>query len=613
MRRGLDQPHHDGSELHVSDPHPALGDTVTVFVRVPDAARTSSVLLYAVRDGEPEYREATIDRTGGGEAWWRADIEVHNPVTRYRFLLDAGTPRHRWLTGQGVVTHDPTDWGDFRLSAHDPPPAWAADAIFYQVFPDRFAASDRDVYLPDWALPAAWDDPVIGDGADAMHQVYGGDLIGLRTRLDHLERLGVTAIYLTPFFPAESNHRYNASTFDRVDPILGGDHAMIDLVAAAHARGMRVIGDLTPNHCGDTHPWFRTAQKDPASVEAGFFTFYDHPDSYLSWLGEPTLPKFDHRDAELRWRLYEGPSSVVARWLRPPFELDGWRMDVAHMTGRAARSDRNLEAAQAMRRTLQTVHPDALLIAEHPFDASDLLQGDAFHGTMNYAGFARPVWAWMAQNRGVENLGTPGPIPPLTGTAVATTMTDVRASAPWSATLHAFNQLGSHDTARFRTVAGGVDARSTHLAAVGLLVTSPGMPVVFAGDEVGLVGDDPVTTRQPMPWDSSRWDRPTFEGYRRLLRLRRDHRALRRGGFRWVHVADDVLCFLRETADERLLVAVSRAAAPAIELPAGVLGSTAADLLGGPDVTASDGVLTLPDVEGPTVRAWQLGTAVRGD
>lgn len=606
MRFGLDHPHHDGSELYVSDPHPALGDTVTVFVRVPHAAGTSNVLLYAVRDGEPEYHETTVDRGGGGETWWRADIEVHNPVTRYRFLLDAGTPRHRWLTGEGVVDHDPTDWGDFRLSAHDPPPAWAADAVVYQVFPDRFASSERNVALPDWALPAAWDDPVIGDGADAMHQVYGGDLIGLRERLDHLEHLGVTAIYLTPFFPAESNHRYNASTFAHVDPVLGGDDALADLTAAAHARGMRVIGDLTPNHCGDTHPWFRAAQKDPASIEAGFFTFYDHPHSYLSWLGEPTLPKFDHRDAELRWRLYEGPQSVVAHWLRPPFHLDGWRMDVAHMTGRAARSDRNLEAAQAMRRTLQTVNPDALLIAEHPFDASDLLQGDAFHGTMNYAGFARPVWAWMARNRDVEYLGTPGAIPPVPGATVAATMTTVRASAPWTATMHAFNQLGSHDTARFRTIAGGIEAREAHLAAVGLLVTSPGMPVVFAGDEVGLVGADPVTTRQPMPWDRSRWDHGTYDGYRRLIRLRHDHVALRRGGFRWAHVGDDVLSFLRETRDERLLVTVSRAAHEPVDLPAAQLGGSAEQLLDGPDLASSDGVVRLPGANGPAVHVWRL-------
>lgn len=607
MTLGLDQPHHDGSDLYVSDPHPSLGTTVTVFVRVPRVSGVSTVHLYAVRDGEPEYREAKVDRSDDGETWWRADVDVQNPIARYRFVLDAGTPRHRWLTGEGVVHHDPTDGGDFRLSAHDPPPRWAADAVCYQVFLDRFAPSDRPKDPPPWALPAAWDDPVIEDRPDAMQQLYGGDLIGLRERLDHLQNLGVTAIYLTPFFPAESNHRYNATSFAHVDPVLGGDQALVALVEAAHERDMRVIGDLTPNHCGDTHPWFRAAQQDPTSVEASFFTFHRHPHEYLSWLGEPTLPKFDHRDDELRWRLYEGPQSVVAHWLRPPFHLDGWRMDVAQMTGISGRVDLNLQVARAMRRTLQMVNAEALLIAEHPYDASRILQGDAFHGTMNYAGFARPVWAWMARDRDVEYLGMPGLIPRLPGGSVAATMTAVRASEPWSATTHAFNQLGSHDTARFRTVAGGVDARDVHLAAAGLLFTSPGIPVVFAGDEIGLTGADSLTARQPMPWDRARWDAGTYDGYRRLIALRHAHPTLRTGGFRWAHVGDDVLCFLRETPDERLLVSVSRDAHAAVRLSTDALGAVAAThLLRGDDLTASDGRLTLPDDAGPAIHVWRL-------
>lgn len=607
---GLGHAHHDGSELYVSDPHPDLGDSVTVFVRAP-AAAVSSVHLYWVRDGEPEYAAAKVDRSDARETWWRADLPAANAVTRYRFLLDGGTARHRWLNGHGEVRSDPTNEGDFRLSAHDAPPAWGPDAVFYQVFPDRFATSGAQRDVPAWALPARWDDPVITVGDDAMHQVYGGDLVGLRQRLGHLEELGVTAVYATPFFPAESNHRYNASSFAHVDPLLGGDEALVDLVAALHDRGMRFVGDLTPNHCGSAHPWFRAAQGDAASVEAGFFTFYSHPHEYLNWLGVSTLPKFDHRNDELRWRLYEGPESVVARWLRPPFNLDGWRMDVAQMTGRAGRVDLNLYAARAMRRTLQTVNPDALLVAEHPFDASDVLEGDAYHGTMNYAGFARPVWSWFGVNREVQFLGLPVPIPPAAGADVATTMTAVRANIPWGAVLNAFNQLGSHDTARFRTVVGGADARDAHLAAAGLLLTSPGIPVIFAGDEIGLEGVDTLTARQPMPWDRSRWDVRTFEDYQRLIGLRHAHRALRRGGFRWAHVGDDLLCFLRETHDERLLVAVSRAGHGPVRVSSPALGAAhGEELLGGDDLAvghdARGEAVEVPGCDGPVMRIWNV-------
>ena len=115
---------------------------------------------------------------------------------------------------------------------------------------------------PAWAIPQSWDDPVIGRGPETPYQLYGGDLDGIIEHLDHIASLGVNTIYLTPVFPAQSNHRYDAWSFDRVDPVLGGDEALVRLTAAAHARGMRVMGDFTTNHCGDAHEWFRTAIAD---------------------------------------------------------------------------------------------------------------------------------------------------------------------------------------------------------------------------------------------------------------------------------------------------------------------------------------------------------------
>jgi len=182
-----------------------------------------------------------------------------------------------------------------------------------------------------------------------------GDLRGLAERLGQVEDLGANALWLTPIFPAESNHRYNASTFDRVDPLLGGDAALVEPrtrggctgaqqastisdLEPAHARGMHLVGDLTPNHSDNTHDWFQAAQADPDSIEAGFYRFRHHPDDYWSWPGEPTLPTFDHRSPELRRRLWEGPDADVARWLRGPSALDGWRIDVANMIGRRRRS-----------------------------------------------------------------------------------------------------------------------------------------------------------------------------------------------------------------------------------------------------------------------------------
>ena len=201
---------------------------------------------------------------------------------------------------------------------------------------------------PDWAIPAEWTDPVDLVPPARSAQFYGGDLDGVREHLDHLEALGINLLYLTPFFPARSNHRYDASTFDHVDPLLGDDDALVRLVEAAHARGIRVIGDLTSNHSGDAHEWFRAAQADPDSPERSFYYLHDDG-SYESWLGVPSLPKFDWKSPELRRRFIEGPESVVARFLAPPFNLDGWRIDVANMTGRLGDEDLN----ESVRRTIR--------------------------------------------------------------------------------------------------------------------------------------------------------------------------------------------------------------------------------------------------------------------
>ena len=196
-------------------------------------------------------------------------------------------------------THDVTDASDLVVSTYPAAPAWAVDGVMYQVFPDRFARSGADHGpLPDWAEPAAWDDA--GRCTSARRRrasCTAATCSGVEQHLDHLVDLGVDVLYLTPFFPARSNHRYNASSFDVVDPLLGGDAALASLVAAAHDAGLRVMGDLTTNHTGAGHEWFRAAQADPASPEAGYYYFTDHPDGYEAWFGVPSLPKLDYGSA----------------------------------------------------------------------------------------------------------------------------------------------------------------------------------------------------------------------------------------------------------------------------------------------------------------------------
>ncbi|MBT8225415.1 MAG: glycoside hydrolase family 13 protein [Dactylosporangium sp.] len=610
-------PHHDGSALHVSDLAPDVGGRVTVFLRAPTDVR--GVVVRYTPDGEPAYVEAAMDtRPVGGaepwrsaERWWRADLPVRNPVTSYRFLVTAGSGRQYWVNALGPAEHDVPDAYDFRLVAHDPPPAWAGDAVLYEIFPDRFArsAAAASRQPPDWAIPCTWETPVIGRGPETPRQWYGGDLDGITEHLDHVGSLGVNTVYLTPVFPARSNHRYDAASFDTIDPLLGGVDALARLTAGLRSRGMRLLGDITTNHCGDAHPWFTAALAGDAG-ERELFYFLDGAD-YESWLGVSTLPKLNWGSPEVRRRFTAGPDSVMARWLE---YFDGWRVDVANMTGRCRADDHTHEVARLLRAAAVAARKDALVVAEHGHDFTGDLDRDGWQGTMNYAGFTRPVWSWLraAELDLPDFLGAPGGVPERSGGQAVAAMRAFGGLVSWRSLTHSWTMLGSHDTARIRTIVG--DAARVEVA-VGLLMTYPGTPMVFAGDELGLTGSTGEGSRTPMPWRRrSTWDRRTLADYRRLIALRQDHPALRDGGLRWVYVGDDALAFLRENREETLLVFARRASGDPVALrgvptaPGAARNSALAageNLYGGADLSALDGTLLLPG-DGPTFQVWRL-------
>ncbi|PWC03667.1 glycoside hydrolase family 13 protein [Agromyces badenianii] len=622
-------PHHDGSPLHVSKQAPALGETVQVRLRVPESfGPLSWVGTRSNPNREPRFDEASLVETVDGWQWWQAAVEVENPVHGYRWLLIGDDGRQHWLNQLGLSSVETRDHDDFKLVAHEPAPEWAPASIMYQVFPDRFARSTAAIgagaaAAPDWAMPANWGDPVDVQPPGRSKQFYGGDLDGVREHLDHLESLGIDLLYLTPVFPARSNHRYDASTFDFVDPLLGGDDALVRLVEAAHARGIRVIGDLTSNHSGDAHEWFRAAQAEPSAPERDFYFFRDEADGggYESWLGVPSLPKFDWSSAELRRRFIEGPDSVVARYLAPPFDLDGWRIDVANMTGRLGSADLNAQVRQTIRRTMLETKPDTILLGESTNDAAGDFQGDAWHGAMTYTPFTRPLWSWL-QEPGSPAGGGIGfalaRVPTFTGGDFHAAHTTFAAGFPWRTRLATMNALDTHDTPRFATHA----RPGTLPSALGLAVTLPGIPVVWAGDEFGLTGEDGEASRTPMPWGSEASPEvaPVLETYRALLRLRRERPVLATGGIRWLAVGDEAVAFVRESAAESVLVIASRSAAR-LEFDAAALPAVdaAGSLFGRARLAASAGRIALESdaagfaawsLPGASAPAWQGDSAV---
>lgn len=607
-------PHHDGSPLYVSTLTPALGDTVRVRVRVPrEWGELRAVRTRSNPDHEPRWSDASLVATLDGWDWWEAEIVAANPRHGYRWLFVHADGRIHWLSQAGLSRTETLDADDFALVAgDDAPPTWMPSAVMYQIFPDRFArsaaADERPV--PDWAIPASWDDPVDPALPGRSQQFYGGDLDGVIEHLDHLVDLGITLLYLTPVFPGASNHRYDASSFAVVDPLLGGDEALIRLVDAAHARGLKVIGDLTSNHSGDRHEWFRAAWGNPTAPESAFYYFTDERNvEYECWLGTRSLPKFDWSSPELRRRFIEGDDSVVAQWLKPPYHLDGWRIDVANMTGRLGTVDLNAEVRQTIRRTMREINPDTILLAESTNDATSDIQGDGWHGAMTYTDFTRPVWGWLSDGTGAAWVDAQGHvnaepwffgqpvhgIPDYTGADVVEAYARFTAGIPWRTRLGTMHPLDTHDTARFATHArpGAVPL------ALGLSVTLPGIPVVWAGDEFGLTGGDGENSRTPLPWSRIEDAAETIGLYRSLLRLRHEHPVLATGGLRWVHVSDDALAFVRESEEESILVLADRTGSAG---SAGFAAPEAAErIVGEPGDGPAFTVWRLPGVEAP---AW---------
>jgi neopullulanase len=435
-------------------------------------------------------------------------------------------------------------------------PAWVRDAIFYQVFPDRFAPSER-VRKPGTLEP--WDAPPTANG------FKGGDLRGVTERLDYLEDLGVTALYLNPVFTSASNHRYHTDDYLSVDPLLGGDGALRELLDAAHHRGMRVVLDGVFNHSGRGFwPFHHVLETGAASPYRGWFHLDDarldaggpllaYPPGapptalgYEAWWGLPALPKLNTDDPDAREFLF----GVAEHWLR--FGIDGWRLDVPEEI-----ADESFW--QEFRARCRAIDPDAYLVGEIWHVAPEWVRGDRFDALMDYPlgeailGFAGGSRLDLGIVAGHDQYRHH--VRPTDGPAFAARVLDICGAYDPDVTAVQLNLLGSHDTPRVRTVLGG-DTAAVRLAYL-LLTTLPGAPCVYYGDEVGMVGANDPANRGGFPWDEARWDVALRESVRALLHLRAAEPGLRDITIRAVGAEGSSVAFERGSGAARLIVAVN--------------------------------------------------------
>lgn len=441
-------------------------------------------------------------------------------------------------------------------------PAWVREAVFYQVFPDRFARSDR-VHQPGPVEP--WDAP------PTIHGFKGGDLLGVVEQLDYLVDLGINALYLNPIFSSASNHRYHTYDYLQVDPLLGGDAALRELLDAAHGREMRVVLDGVFNHAGRGFwPFHHVLEAGAASPYRNWFHVderlasgrplqaYPAPGTphsehgYLAWWGLPALPKLNTDEPEVREYLF----GVAEHWLR--FGIDGWRLDVP--------SEIDDEAFwQEFRRRCRAVNPEAYLVGELWRTAPDWLRGDRFDALMNYA-----LGEWITGFAGGEHLDREligrhheysiG-VHAYDAAALAARVTELDAMYDPSVVAVQLNLLGSHDTPRLRSVVGD-DLAAVRLATL-LQMTLPGAPCIYYGDEIGLRGGIDPDCRAAFPWNDAHWDIGLRDTVRALVQLRRAEAALRDGPLRIAGADGHAIAIERGAGDRRFVVAVNAGEAPA--------------------------------------------------
>ena len=498
-------------------------------------------------------------------------------------------------------------------------PKWAKGAVMYQIFTDRFCNGDasNDVltgeyaynggvvnHIDDWYCPPAPDD---------TREHYGGDLQGIMDKLDYLDELGIEAIYLNPIFVSPSNHKYDTQDYDHIDPHFGkivhegggllprgsvnnaqankyrkrvtdqmnleaSDRLFANFVREAHMRGIRVILDGVFNHCGNFHRWMdrEGIYRNVGSYAPGAYLREDSPfhdyfrfeednwpanNSYESWWGFETLPKLNYEGAQ---RLCEDIREVAAKGVAPPYDADGWRLDVAADLGHS--EEFNHKFWRAFRETVKKANPEAIIIAENYSDSSKWLRGKEWDTIMNYEGFMEPL-SWFLTGTEKHNdafsEGMLGDADQFWEAMLWKEQEDM----PQEPLMCSMNQLSNHDHSRFMTrttrqvgrVADlGSDAASEGVregvfreAAV-VQMTWPGAPTLYYGDEAGLCGFTDPDNRRTYPW--GREDKEMIRFHKELIRMRKELRCLRKGSVIRLADAAGMLSYGRSATDSAAVV-----------------------------------------------------------
>lgn len=604
----------DGTARYVCPLEPEVGETVTLKFR---AAKEDNIQIRLAINNELYTMES--ERTYGAFTYYRAEWKLKDGMTSYYFEIQDG--EEVWYYNRSGLTDGRIPYYDFRLAPGFSTPDWAKGAVIYQIYTDRFYNGDpeNDVETREYFYIGDYSSKVTDwnkyPAAMGVREFYGGDLQGVIDKLDYLQDLGVEVLYFNPLFVSPSNHKYDIQDYDYIDPHFGkivedggellspgeksnkkatkyqkrttsfanleaSNELFIKLVEELHRRGMKIILDGVFNHCGSFNKWMDREciyerQKGYApgayisreSPYHDYFRFFSDEEKdwpyngkYDGWWGHDTLPKLNYEESV---KLENYILNMGRKWVSPPYNVDGWRLDVAADLGRS--NEYNHQFWKKFREVVKNANPDAIILAEHYGDPREWLGGDEWDTVMNYDAFMEPItWFLTGMEKHSDEMREE-----LRGNADNFTraMTYHMANMMMPSLLTSMNELSNHDHSRFLTRTNHMVGRVAELGpeaanefvnpavmreAVAFQMTWIGAPTVYYGDEAGVCGFTDPDNRRTYPWGHE--DQQMLGFHKEMIRIHKEHEALRTGAVVMLHCEKNILAYGRFTEEEQIIV-----------------------------------------------------------
>ncbi|MDO5517524.1 MAG: alpha amylase N-terminal ig-like domain-containing protein [Clostridium sp.] len=577
MERWLDSIYTDGSKYFVSNPLPKKGEEIKIYLRAEKDSPIDTIFLRTKLNGQEELFEMNKEYDDEYLSYYCASIKCYEDMMHYHFYIISDDKKIYYYTQMGIVDYIPDETYDFKILYNYEQPSWVKESVFYQIFPERFCNGNKEndvksgeytfdgyeaIKVEDWnSVPKEYDESHCLD-------FYGGDLEGIREKIPYLKKMGVNAIYINPIFYAATVHKYDCLDYFHVDPHFGGDKAFEELVNDLHENNMKVIIDISINHTGIANKWFNKdgiffdksvgAYNNKESKERNYY-FFGEGNQYKEWNGVETLPTLNYTCNDLRDIIYKEKDSVIKKWLKSPYKIDGWRFDVADTMARNDLIQLHHEIWPEIRNSIKEENSDAYILAEDWCDVSEFLKGNEWDSAMNYYGCARPVRQFVGENDlfAVRNPKLAQVKTKLTAKNLANRIKEHLCKLPFVIQENQFNLLDSHDVPRLHN--NEKISFDNYRAAVIMMFTLIGTPNIYYGDEAGIDGriNSVEGCRYPMCWDKDIENTKYYNLYSTLSNLKIREDALKYGGFKIISEDDYVFAYARFNMEDAFITVCS--------------------------------------------------------